>query len=105
MRASASAYSAISPTGVTLLPHPNPAVVFCEVEDGAVLLSTEAEVYYGLNAVGARVWSLLPPVRQSMESMCASLSEEYPDVDPAVLQADVVALLEDLLREGLVVAG
>ena len=31
------------------------------VEDGAVLLHAGQEVYYGLNAVGARIWQLLPP--------------------------------------------
>lgn len=84
------------------LPRPNPSVVFCEVEDGAVLLSTANEVYYGLNKVGARVWALLPPVHQDVRSLCVALAAEYADVDQAVLMSDVIALLEDLLKAGLV---
>jgi hypothetical protein len=96
---------AMSEQGVSYqLPRANPAVVFCEVEDGAVLLSTTEETYYGLNAVGARIWSLLPPAHQSLHALCGALSFDYPEVDRAVLQADVVSLLEDLLRNGLVVS-
>jgi hypothetical protein len=92
----------MSETDVERLPLPRPAVVSCEVEDGAVLLSTEDETYYGLNAVGARIWSLLPPRHQTLTSLSQELSLAYPDVDPALLRADVVDLLEDLLRNGLV---
>ncbi len=67
---------------MTPLPLPSPAVVFCEVEGGAVLLSTVDETYYGLNPVGARIWTLLPPAHGSLESLCEALAGEYPDVDP-----------------------
>jgi hypothetical protein len=73
------------------------------VEEGAVLLSTEDETYYGLNAVGARVWSLLPPVHQTLESLCTVLAAEYQEADPEELQGDVIALLDELLGSRLVV--
>jgi hypothetical protein len=76
-------------------------VVFCEVEDGAVLLSTANEVYYGLNRVGARIWLLLPPAHATVESLCDELHREYPEVELADLRADVEALLADLLHQGL----
>jgi hypothetical protein len=101
MRASPSGLPAIVPLGAIPLPHPNPAVVFCEVQEGAVLLSTEEEAYYGLNGVGARVWSLLPPNGKTLQDLCAALGEEYPEVDPESLRADVVALLEDLVSAHL----
>jgi hypothetical protein len=77
--------------------------VFCAVEEGAVLLSTEDETYYGLNAVGARVWSLLPPAHLTLESLCAALAADYPEADPDELASDVMALLDDLLESRLVV--
>ena len=103
MRHSPTGLPAIDLAAVSPLPRPNPAVVFCEVEEGAVLLSTEDETYYGLNEVGARVWSLLLPANQTMESLCAALSDSYPQVDEDELHADVSALLDDLLRNRLVV--
>jgi hypothetical protein len=87
---------------MTPLPQPSASVVFCEVEDGAVLLSTTTETYFGLNAVGARIWALLPPANASLENLCEALSREFPDADPAVLREDVNALLADLRQNGLV---
>jgi hypothetical protein len=94
--------SQVLDVSMTPLPLPSPAVVFCDVEGGAVLLSTANETYYGLNSVGARVWALLPPVHGSLESLCEALAGEYPEVDPTMLQADVSDLVDDLRRNGLV---
>ena len=56
-----------------MLPVPNPKVLFKSMSDGAVLFSTDNEVYFGLNSVGARVWELLPPsARPSTSSVLGS---------------------------------
>lgn len=103
MTASPGGFPATDILAMTQLPHPDPHVVFCEVEEGAVLLSTAEEVYYGLNAVGARVWKLLPPTQSHLEDLCSVLAQEYPEVDAEELRADVAALLDDLVRSRLVV--
>jgi len=84
------------------LPIQHHAVVFRAISDGAVLLHTGDEVYYGLNPVGARIWQLLPE-SASMAQLCASLQVHYPDVDPGELQADVEELLGALRNSGLVI--
>ncbi|HWA16524.1 MAG TPA: PqqD family protein [Gemmatimonadales bacterium] len=86
---------------MTSLPQPSPTVVACDVEGGAVLLSTESETYFGLNAVGAKIWSLLPQ-HASIESLCQALQREYPEVEMAVLVTDATELLDDLRKGGLV---
>ena len=83
--------------------HPSPEVIFREVEDGAVLLSTSDEVYFGLNHVGARVWKLLSLPDHDVEALCRTLSDEYPEVAKETLRADVSELLEQLQALGLVV--
>jgi hypothetical protein len=83
------------------LPVPRPDVVFSEVGDGAVLLSTRDEVYYGLNSVGSRIWDLLP-AHDSLEQLVDALAADYPDVDREVIRADVVELLDTLMEHGLV---
>lgn len=85
------------------LPRPKPGVLFQPVEDGAILLHVEEEVYFGLNSVGARIWSLLPPTSASLSEVHGSLAEEYPDVDASTLEADVQELIESLREAGLVV--
>lgn len=68
--------------------------------DEAVLLDLASEQYFGLNAVGVRVWQLLAE-NPSMESVFRVVSAEY-DVAPAQLERDVLALLKQLSDAGLV---
>jgi hypothetical protein len=86
-----------------MLPVANPKVIFKALSDGGVLFSQEDEVYFGLNAVGAQVWELLPPKSASLSELCAAVGAHYPDVAPDVIQADVCALLSELESNGLVI--
>ena len=88
---------------MAILPRPHPAVMFREVSEGAVLLQMEDEIYFGLNEVGARIWQLLPPVSDSLEELCASLTTVYPDVPLEQLSADVAELIEQLRENKLLV--
>ena len=82
--------------------NPSPEVIFREVEDGAVLLSTRDEVYFGLNRVGARVWTLLNLPDHDLDDLCRTVAEEYPEVGLESLEADVSELLTRLQGLGLV---
>lgn len=86
-----------------MLPQVNPNVIFKEQSDGAVLFSMEDEVYYGLNEVGAEIWALLPPVSDTVEEIRDAIAARYPEVDPAVIQADVTQLIADLVSHGLLI--
>lgn len=85
-----------------MLPSANPDVIYKALADGAVLLSTTDEVYFGLNEVGARVWEHLPPVLETLDDLCAAIGAEYPDVDPEMIRADVSQLLAELAEHKLV---
>lgn len=84
------------------LPEITDDVVYSRVSEGGVLLSTETEVYYGLNETGARIWESLASC-ETMDGLCRRLESEYPEVDPATLRRDVEELLEDLTDHGLLV--
>ena len=85
-----------------MLPAKEPTVIFQKLADGAVLFSPSTELYFGLNEVGSRVWSLLAPVSRTLDELCARLSAEYPTVPSEVLRVDVEELLAQLAAEGLV---
>jgi hypothetical protein len=78
----------------------SPAVVFRQLEDGAVLLDLESGVYFGLDEVGTRVWTLLLE-RGTPAAVCDALREEF-EVDPGVLAGDVLRLVGELQQNGLV---
>ncbi len=86
-----------------MLPTRHPDVVCMPVADGAVLLHTGQELYFGLNIVGVHVWELLRPDVGDLESLCTELGARYPDVSAAELRADVAELLDALEHDGLVV--
>ena len=88
----------------TPLPVPAPSTIFKPLVEGGVLFSTESEVYFGVNVIGARIWQLLPPVTATFEELCAKLVAQYHDVTEAQIRQDVRKFLKDLLENDLVVA-
>ena len=93
--------AALSPDFV--LPHPSPSAIFKELDEGGVLLSTTDEVYFGVNPVGAKIWSLLPPATQTFGELCATLERQYPDAGSEIIRADAQEFLQALIASGLVV--
>lgn len=91
------------PQGGNVLPSPHPDVVYKPVSEGAVLLHTRSEVYFGLNEVGRQVWDLLPPACTDLARLCDELASKHPDIARAQLEADVTELLQALSEEGLLV--
>ncbi len=88
----------------TRLPTPHPDVIYRAVDGGAVLLCMTDEVYYGLNTVGSYIWEHLPPVLGTIDELCTAMHSEYPDVREQTIRTDVRALLDDLLKNGLVLS-
>ena len=86
-----------------MLPTRNPKVIFKALATGAVLYSTEEEVYFGLNPVGVRVWELLPPAHQSLDEIVGVIASEYPGVGEDVIRADVSELIDELIKLGLLI--
>jgi len=65
----------------------------------SVVLNLATETYFGLDELGTRIWNALH-AGMTLEQACHSLSHEYA-VDIQTLRADVSALIEDLVRHGL----
>ena len=74
-------------------------VAFGFVEQEAVLLNKRTNQYYRLDEVGARLWSLLRDGKSPRESHQVLL-EEY-EVDPIQLEQDLLELVDDLIKHGL----
>ncbi|MBL8998679.1 MAG: PqqD family peptide modification chaperone [Gemmatimonadales bacterium] len=85
-----------------MLPSANPAVLFQRLDDGAVLFSPTSEQYFGLNEVGVRIWTLLPPATTSLDELVLRLADAYPEVAVETMRADAEQLLESLLEADLV---
>jgi hypothetical protein len=64
-------------------------------------LNLESGIYYGLDAVGARIWELIQ-VPRSVSEIRDILLEEY-DVQPQRCERELLALLDQLATENLIV--
>jgi hypothetical protein len=80
----------------------HPSVIYRELSGETVLLNLESGVYYGLDAVGTRVWQLLHEGR-TIASVCDVMAAEY-DVSPDVLREDVFRLVSELRERGIVLS-
>ena len=67
-----------------------------------MLFSSDSEVYFGVNPVGAIIWELLPTC-DTVEELCATLASRFSDVGLGRIQKDVMNFLSDLRANGLVV--
>ena len=64
------------------------------------ILHLKAGVYYGLDAVGARIWDLIQRPR-TVKEVRDVLVSEY-DVGPDRCESDLITLLQRLADEGLI---
>jgi len=80
----------------------SPRVLYQEIAGESVLLDLASEQYFGLNAVGTRVWRCLES-GLDLESIIRAVESEFA-VDSATARADIQALLRQLLEAGLIVA-
>jgi len=71
-----------------------------QVGEETVILHLETGTYYGLDAVGARVWQLIVEGK-SLGEACAVMIEEY-DVEQEKLEKDVLDLVAELEEKRLV---
>lgn len=74
--------------------------VSCPLGEESAILNLKNSVYYGLDPVGARIWTLLQEPR-SIAELRDVLIAEY-EVEPAQCERDLLALLEKMRSEGLV---
>jgi hypothetical protein len=74
--------------------------VSCELEGEAVILYLKNGTYYTLNPVGTRIWNLVQkPIR--VREIRDEILAEY-DVDSGRCEDELIALLHDLEKEGLI---
>jgi hypothetical protein len=78
-------------------------VIFRELDGEAVVLNLDTGIYFGLDAVGTRIWRLLEE-RKPLKAVLDTLIDEY-EAPPDRLQRDLLAFVERLDTKGLLSRG
>jgi hypothetical protein len=73
---------------------PSGQAIASRVGDETVLLHLETGAYYGLDAIGTRIWELLTAGIEPI-AICQRIAEEY-DARPEEIRDDIRRLLEEL---------
>jgi hypothetical protein len=74
-------------------------VLIRNLEGESVVLNLKTEMYFGLDEVGTRMWTLLSDAG-NVQAAYDSLAAEY-DVEPAQLRTDIERLIGELVEHGL----
>jgi coenzyme PQQ synthesis protein D (PqqD) len=74
--------------------------VSCPLGEESAILNLKNSMYYGMNPVGTRIWTLLKEPR-SVQQLRDALLNEY-DVDAASCERDLLDLLGKMRSEGLI---
>jgi hypothetical protein len=77
-----------------------PEQVSCALGDESAILNMKNSVYYGMNSVGTRVWTLIGEPK-SIVQLRDALIDEY-EVEPHRCEEDLLKLLEQMRTEGLI---
>ena len=80
----------------------NPGIISSPMDNETVMMSIEKGRYFGIDAVGTRIWELLEQPR-TISGLCEILLQEF-DVEPDRCRADVTGFVEKLLEKDLVQA-
>jgi hypothetical protein len=75
--------------------------VAADLAEEVVILNLRSGEYFGLNTVGAKIWSFVQEP-SSIASVRDRLLAEYPDVDPDICTSDVFDLLQQLVEAELI---
>ena len=74
--------------------------VFCDLAGEAAILNLKNSVYYGLDTIGARIWTLVQtPI--AVAAVRDAILSEY-DVEQTQCERDLLDLLGKLAAEGLI---
>jgi hypothetical protein len=75
-------------------------VVFRELQGEAVILNLASSTYFGLDAVGTRIWQLCE-AHGSLRAVWEAMQQEF-DAPGDTLRSDLLAFIDDLSSKGLV---
>lgn len=75
-------------------------VVFREIAGEIVLLDLQSGTYFGLNEVGARIWTLIQ--QHALLRRVFDIAQAEYAVAPKDLERDLLDLVDELRRKGLV---
>lgn len=79
----------------------NTEVLSSKIDEEAILMSFEAESYFGLDPVGSRIWELLSKQPATVDELVVLLMEEY-EINETICRKHVQEFICDMSAKKLI---
>lgn len=80
----------------------NPDVAFTQIDDDLVMMGPEDSMFYGVNAVGTAIWSLLEFNTLSLGEVCAHIQQGYEVTEVRCVE-DSMRFVEAMVDQNMLV--
>lgn len=80
----------------------NPEVAFTQIDDDLVMMDPNDSLFYGVNAMGNKIWSLLAFKTLSLSDICELIQRDY-DVSEEQCVEDVKRFVEEMVEQNMLV--
>lgn len=80
----------------------NESILFSDLDDELLMMSIDNGEYYSVDAIGARIWSLLEEPTP-VATLCNMLTNEF-EVALATCQEDVLSFLNEMADLDVIIA-
>ncbi len=77
-------------------------VLSSRIDDEVVLMSMEADAYFGLDPIGSHIWELLAEEPSTLDELVQKLTDEY-DIDEVSCRRDVGAFISNMSERKLII--
>ena len=79
----------------------NPDVAYTQIDDDLVVMGPEDSLFYGINPVGTKIWSLLETDTLSLHAIC-DLIQQYYDVTASMCIEDTTRFIEAMAAQKMI---
>ena len=80
----------------------NPDVAFTQIDDDLVMMGPEDNLFYGVNPVGTKIWSLLEFDTLSVSDICEHIQQDYAVTGPTCIE-DTMHFIQAMAAQNMVV--
>ena len=78
-----------------------PQILSSKIDEEVILMSIEADSYFGLDPIGSYIWELLSKQPSTVNELVVLLTEEY-EIDEETCRKDVQIFINDMSTRKLI---
>ena len=78
----------------------NPDIVYTQIDNEMIMLDPKDQLFYGVNSIGAELWSLLEKQPLSVTEICSHVEMHYEVLETHYV-GDVLSFIESMVNQNM----